>query len=92
MLTILSRISTRMFRSKGEAMRLSITINGLDVFFLCDHKRCHKCFDQCNHTSDINHTAWNGEKTFELIGGRAYFEQADNCRQSGEAEGDREDH
>ena len=64
----------------------------MDVFLLCDHKRCHKCFDQCNHTSDLNHTAWNGEKTFELIGGRAYFEQADNCRQSGEAEGDREDH
>ena len=64
---------------------VDITINGLEVLFLCDHKRCVKCFDQCEYTEDLNHAVWNGEKTLELFRGKAYLEQADHSRQPGEA-------
>lgn len=58
-------------------MGTKITYNDMTLVFKCDRKRgCKnpKCGEWCNHTRDIEHAVFDGEKTFEKCG-QAYCEE-----------------
>lgn len=61
---------------KRRRTDMKIEYNGLPVVFKCDRKRrCKypKCGEWCNHTTDIDHAVFDGDKTFVSCG-QAYFE------------------
>lgn len=47
------------------------------ILFKCDKKKgCNGCADgECEHTADIKHAVFDGEKSFTQIGSGAYFEK-----------------
>ena len=60
---------------------IKITFNDKPVLFRCDKTRqecknpsCRIPGDSCEHTSDLEHAIWNGEKEFYSFAGEAFFE------------------
>lgn len=60
-------------------MGTRILYNKKTIIFRCDKKR--KCSNQmcgpdwCEHTTEIEHAVFDGEKIFEPVGGTCFVEQ-----------------
>lgn len=61
---------------------ISITIDDKTVLFKWDKKKgCRSCLDgDCEHTADIEHAVFDGEKSFTLIGRNVYVEEVQQER------------
>ena len=46
---------------------MKIYLNDKVVLFRCDRKKCKHCNSMCNHTTDISHAIFDGEKSFEDV-------------------------
>lgn len=58
-------------------------MNGNRILYLCDRKKCIECYEDCKHTTDINHAV-----NFEEDDGY-YIEQSDGSRQAKMAAGEK---